>query len=211
MRGLIVGVAGIVPLVGPVIVLVSARWDHNGQRQGWHDKVARTLVCDVRAGRPLTTGGLHGPQSFAPDAGQAAPSVPFGADPTGAFPTGAVPTGAVPTGAFPTGAFPTGAVPTVAFPTGAVPTGAVPTGAVPTGAVPTAGPAGSGAVLVAGAAGPQSPVHPDEAFEQTRVSGAGAPAASASATFDDGTTVPLKAEALLGEIPPRPAASMSTN
>lgn len=67
LRGLILAVAGVVPVAGPAVVLVSNLWDRNGQRQGWHDKVARTLVCDVKAGRdPLTTGGLYGPQSFAP-------------------------------------------------------------------------------------------------------------------------------------------------
>ncbi|GHD08044.1 RDD family protein [Zhihengliuella salsuginis] len=67
VRRLLVGVAGIVPVVGPVLMVVSNLWDANHQRQGWHDKVARTLVMDVGAGRdPLTTGGLFGPEAFAP-------------------------------------------------------------------------------------------------------------------------------------------------
>lgn len=66
-RRLLIGVAGVVPVLGPVLMVVSNLWDANHQRQGWHDKVARTLVMDVGAGRdPLTTGGLFGPEAFAP-------------------------------------------------------------------------------------------------------------------------------------------------
>ena len=67
LRRLIVAVSGIVPVAGPVVVLVSNLWDANHQRQGWHDKAARTLVVDVNQGRdPITTGGLFGPSTFAP-------------------------------------------------------------------------------------------------------------------------------------------------
>ncbi|GAA3701085.1 hypothetical protein GCM10022377_13230 [Zhihengliuella alba] len=67
VRRLIIGLAGIVPLIGPILIVVSNLWDPNHQRQGWHDKVARTLMMDVRAGRdPLATGGLFGPVAFAP-------------------------------------------------------------------------------------------------------------------------------------------------
>ncbi len=67
LRWVIIAVSGVVPVVGPVLMLLSNLWDANHQRQGWHDKVARTLVVDVNAGRnPLTTGGLYGPSSFAP-------------------------------------------------------------------------------------------------------------------------------------------------
>lgn len=67
VRGLLVAVAGIIPLVGSVLMLVSNVFDPDGKRQGWHDKAAHTRVFDVRAGRnPLETGGIGGPASFAP-------------------------------------------------------------------------------------------------------------------------------------------------
>jgi uncharacterized RDD family membrane protein YckC len=50
-----------------VAVVVSNTWDRNSRLRGWHDKAAKTLVFDVRAGRnPLVTGGIQGPYSFAP-------------------------------------------------------------------------------------------------------------------------------------------------
>ncbi|WP_146009007.1 RDD family protein, partial [Zhihengliuella halotolerans] len=74
VRRLLIGVAGVVPVIGPVLMVVSNLWDANHQRQGWHDKVARTLVMDVGVGRdPLTTGGLFGPEAFAPTHLPAAP------------------------------------------------------------------------------------------------------------------------------------------
>ncbi len=67
LRSVLIGVSGLVPAIGPVLMLLSNVWDTNHQRQGWHDKVARTLVLDVNTGRnPLTTGGLYGPSTFAP-------------------------------------------------------------------------------------------------------------------------------------------------
>ncbi|WP_417216798.1 RDD family protein [Arthrobacter sp.] len=76
IRRLLVWVSGIVPIVGPVIMLLSNLWDPNHQRQGWHDKAARTLVVDVNQGRnPITTGGLFGPSAFAPG-GMTAPGQP---------------------------------------------------------------------------------------------------------------------------------------
>jgi uncharacterized RDD family membrane protein YckC len=72
IRGLIIAVGGLVPVVGAVIVVISNLWDANHQRQGWHDKVAKTLALDVNAGRdPLTTGGLYGHGNFTPDGGAA--------------------------------------------------------------------------------------------------------------------------------------------
>ncbi|WP_418908614.1 RDD family protein [Glutamicibacter endophyticus] len=66
-RRLLIAVAGIIPVVGPVLMVISNLFDANGKRQGWHDKAAGTLVLDVAAGRdPLTSGGIAGPQSFAP-------------------------------------------------------------------------------------------------------------------------------------------------
>jgi uncharacterized RDD family membrane protein YckC len=67
VRGLLVAVAGIIPVVGSVLMLISNVFDPHGKKQGWHDKAAHTRVFDVRAGRnPLETGGIGGPASFAP-------------------------------------------------------------------------------------------------------------------------------------------------
>ncbi|OAE01283.1 transporter [Arthrobacter sp. OY3WO11] len=50
-----------------VLVVVSNHWDKNSGLRGWHDKAAKALVFDVKAGRdPITTGGIQGPYSFAP-------------------------------------------------------------------------------------------------------------------------------------------------
>ena len=50
-----------------VLVVVSNNWDKNSGLRGWHDKAAKALVFDVKAGRdPITTGGIQGPYSFAP-------------------------------------------------------------------------------------------------------------------------------------------------
>lgn len=69
LRNLIIGLSGIVPVIGFVIVMISNLFDPNGKRQGWYDKAARTFVFDVRRGRnPLVTGGINGPASFAPQA-----------------------------------------------------------------------------------------------------------------------------------------------
>lgn len=60
LRNLLLALSGLLVL-GPVVLLLSNRWDANHQRQGWHDKLARTLSVDVAAGRnPLETGGLRG-------------------------------------------------------------------------------------------------------------------------------------------------------
>lgn len=67
LRLLIVSVSSIVPTIGPLLVVLSSAWDGNGKRQGWHDKVAHTLVFNVRAGRdPLETGGLAERAAFTP-------------------------------------------------------------------------------------------------------------------------------------------------
>ncbi|BDZ41261.1 hypothetical protein GCM10025865_05600 [Paraoerskovia sediminicola] len=49
VRALVVGVAGVVPVIGPVLVLVSPAFDRTGAHQGWHDRLAGTLVLDTRA------------------------------------------------------------------------------------------------------------------------------------------------------------------
>ncbi|MEC5200220.1 putative RDD family membrane protein YckC [Arthrobacter sp. PL16] len=61
VRALALGVSSIVPVIGPLVLLISNTWDRDGQRRGWHDKLVGTYVLDVRAGRdPLRTGGLAG-------------------------------------------------------------------------------------------------------------------------------------------------------
>lgn len=58
LRGMLL-LLSVLTVAGPLVLLISNVWDANGRRQGWHDKAARTLCVDVRAGRnPLMTGGL---------------------------------------------------------------------------------------------------------------------------------------------------------
>ncbi len=67
LRNLIIGLGSIVPVVGTVLVIISNTWDTNGQWQGWHDKVAKTLVFNIKAGRnPMETGGVAGRASYEP-------------------------------------------------------------------------------------------------------------------------------------------------
>lgn len=69
LRYLIVAVGSLIPYVGTVLVIISNAWDSNNKAQGWHDKVAHTLVFNVKAGRnPLETGGVAGRMSYAPPA-----------------------------------------------------------------------------------------------------------------------------------------------
>jgi len=61
VRALALGLASIVPVIGPLVLLVSHLWDRDGQRRSWHDKPVGTYVLDVRTGRdPLRSGGLDG-------------------------------------------------------------------------------------------------------------------------------------------------------
>lgn len=67
LRNLIVYVSSVVPTIGPLLVVLSNAWDSNGKAQGWHDKVAHTLVFNVRTGRdPLETGGIAERANFVP-------------------------------------------------------------------------------------------------------------------------------------------------
>lgn len=67
LRLLIIGVSSIVPTIGPLLVIISNTWDSNGKKQGWHDKVAHTLVFNVKTGRdPLETGGIAERANFVP-------------------------------------------------------------------------------------------------------------------------------------------------
>lgn len=69
LRYLIIGVSGIIPTIGPLLVIISNTWDSNDKKQGWHDKVAHTLVFNVKKGRdPLETGGIAERENFVPAA-----------------------------------------------------------------------------------------------------------------------------------------------
>ncbi|MGG5172058.1 RDD family protein [Pseudarthrobacter sp. J1738] len=62
----VIGTAVIAAAWG-ILTAVSNAWDSNGKRQGWHDKAAKSLVFDVKAGRnPVNSGGIAGHYSFAP-------------------------------------------------------------------------------------------------------------------------------------------------
>lgn len=197
-----------VTAAGPVVLLISNLWDRNSQRQGWHDKAARTLVVDVRAGRdPLLTGGLRA-------AGRAAeprPAAPLGAASAAAPVTGASgPVTSVP--GFPAAGQPAPGrhtapqfqapavapqfqAPPVAPPPPA--TRSVPFQTVPAGPVPAPGPVAAPVPAPPG-------VHPDEELEMTRV----APrhrSAGIRIRFDDGNSSVITGTALLGRNPsPKP-------
>ncbi|MHA7269321.1 RDD family protein [Arthrobacter sp. HLT1-20] len=67
LRNVVVAVSSTVPTLGPLLVVISNTWDANGKRQGWHDKLAHTLVFNVKAGRdPLETGGIAERANFVP-------------------------------------------------------------------------------------------------------------------------------------------------
>lgn len=61
LRYLIIALGSLIPYVGTILVVISNAWDKNDKKQGWHDKVAHTLVFNVKTGRnPLETGGITG-------------------------------------------------------------------------------------------------------------------------------------------------------
>ncbi|MDD0857264.1 RDD family protein [Arthrobacter alpinus] len=67
LRSLMVSLSSVVPTAGPIVMLISNIWDKNGKKQGWHDKVAHTLVFNVAKGRnPLETGGIGERENFSP-------------------------------------------------------------------------------------------------------------------------------------------------
>ncbi|MCQ1947904.1 RDD family protein [Arthrobacter sp. zg-Y1116] len=203
LRNALLGVSGVV-VVGPVVLLVSNLWDKNHQRQGWHDKVAGTLVVDVRAGRdPLLTGGIR-----SADASGSTLAVPPTTTPAG---SAAAPVTAVP-------GFPSSAVPqTASSPFQTVPAAVAGAPAAPAGApVPapvsprraaaaalTAGalPAPVPAPAPAAAAAPADvPQHPDDELEMTRVASRHR-STGVLVQFDDGAAVVVTGTALLGRNP----------
>ena len=55
LRNLVVAAATLVLLIGQWVVYLSPLWDPEKRGRGWHDKIARTWVIDVKAGpNPLT-------------------------------------------------------------------------------------------------------------------------------------------------------------
>ncbi len=77
LRNLIVALGSVAFYVGMAVVVISNAWDRNGHWQGWHDKVANTLVFNVKGGRnPLETGGIAGREAYTPAAMPAIAQVP---------------------------------------------------------------------------------------------------------------------------------------
>nr|WP_277351894.1 RDD family protein [Arthrobacter sp. SF27] len=220
IRGLIIAVGGLVPVVGAVIVVISNLWDANHQRQGWHDKVAKTLALDVNAGRdPLTTGGLYGHSTFTPAGGPAgAPQPSFVGAPAGGpgfgqssqsprFDDNAARSSGIISG-IPGFSGP----PAVSSPAGATADrSAVPadTSAAPANTAPAAPEVSESSP--AGSAPMQAPSsHVDDEFANTRIRAAApAPAdpgsvqepAGLNIRFDDGREVAIESSALIGRNP----------
>ena len=182
LRGVVLAASWVVPVVGPVLMLVSNLWDRDDQRRGWHDKAAGTLVVDVGAGRdPLSTGGLFG---SAADPDPASADAPGHADVSApAFGTGVQ-------------AHPSTQQQSVAGTGG--PIDAVPTfgAAVPTAVEPSP--------RAAPAVSPENqPAHPDAELEMTRIARSQPAAAGVQLVFDDGAVVRVPGSALLGRNPSR--------
>ncbi|WP_035777216.1 RDD family protein [Arthrobacter sp. H5] len=184
VRGLLIYLSGIVPVIGFVIIMISNLWDSRGKRQGWHDKAARTLVFDVRSGRdPLTTGGIDGPASFAPQ------PPPPALQPVRSPMVGA-------------------GTSSEEAPTGIPPEPAKnPAAPQSPAARPIAGPSAAGQYSFAPefASGPQAAPesaqeHPDPESEPTRVS-PGKLRGGVRITFDNGREVTLTSQALVGRNP----------
>lgn len=223
LRGLIIAVGGLALAVGAVVVVVSNVWDRNHKRQGWHDKVAKTLVLDVAQGRdPLTTGGLYGPAAFAPEGTDVYPGF-AGAAAQAQRPDEAAPVEAAlqPSGVI--SAIPGFGSDAEAAPVAAPAAAPVPTAAPAIAQVPPSSPlAGERASRDAepsyalAAAGPVSPEqapagpaaggastgsHPDDEFAATMVRASNTPTGPLTITFDDGRDVVLETTALIGRNP----------
>lgn len=192
LRRLIVAVSGIVPLVGPVVVVLSNLWDANHQRQGWHDKIAKTLVVDVNQGRnPITTGGLFGPSTFAPG-GATAPGQAGHPDFAGTAPATEWPALSAEYG---------GPGPIASIPGRPAPLPAATDAPAPTDAPARVEPAERD-TLVADA----EVSHPDEELGHTQLRPAAPAAVGARLVFDDGQVLKLATTALVGRNP-APAGS----
>ena len=224
LRNVLLALSG-VTVAGPVLMLVSNVWDRNSQRQGWHDKVAGTLVVDVRAGRnPLLTGGLRA---------AGAPGVPAqaaaglrdrthrarGAGAAASMPAGLLPAGPAGQGALTSvpgfstaaqpgpgpfaAAQPGGPGPFQAAPFHAAPA-APPVRSMPFQSVPVPAQPAQQAMPVAAPVPAPPGVHPDEELEMTRVARRRR-ADGVRIRFDDGASAVITGTALLGRNPsPKP-------
>ncbi|MFT4469158.1 RDD family protein [Arthrobacter sulfonylureivorans] len=223
LRGLIIAVGGLALAVGAVVVVVSNVWDRNHKRQGWHDKVAKTLVLDVAQGRdPLTTGGLYGPAAFAPEgtdvhagfAGAAAQAQHLHeASPNEAArqPSGvisAIPGFGSDAAAAPVAAPVPAAAPAIAQvpPSSPLAEDRASRDAEPSYALAAAGPASGQAAAGPAAGGPvtggaSAGGHPDDEFAATMVRASNTPTGPLTITFDDGRDVVLETTALIGRNP----------
>lgn len=199
-------------VVWAFLVVVSNAWDTNGKLRGWQDKVAKSLVFDVNAGRnPVTTGGIQGPYSFAP---MDLPPVQPVASPVPSGPAqGARPSAnPLPAPAQATPAAPAGQPshdpnqwrpPTAPF------TPAPRTPAAHTPAAPIA-PASSSPAVVAPQQAPAAAAHPDDDVERTQMRpGAARAQAVLRIRIDDGQDVQLGGSVLLGRNPaPQPGETV---
>ncbi|MFJ6001827.1 RDD family protein [Arthrobacter sp. NPDC092385] len=194
VRNLLVAVAGLVPVVGTVLMLVSNIFDRNGKKQGWHDKAAHTRVFDVRSGRnPLETGGIGGPASFAPPDPvpglQPVPSPVPGRSPNQADDQPA--TCAPHRLQAPSAGGP--ALPAPVLEALPVPVG-------PGSMVPPAPAVASFAPTAPAVASFAPTAHPDDDIEQTRVT-SGRASGPLKILFDNGREVELRSQALIGRNP----------
>ncbi|WP_285821160.1 RDD family protein [Cellulosimicrobium sp. Marseille-Q4280] len=171
LRWLVVGAGSIVVFVGQLVVVLSPAFDSSGRRQGWQDKVARSVVVDARGVAPARD-GFEGVASLVPPAAGTRAGAGYPAQdaygPTGGYAPGGYAPAATPSGYAP--------APAPGYPTGASPTGyAPPAPPRPTGAPTSAAPSGQPAPTQAGRAGqPPAPLPDPWAFP----SSASSPASS---------------------------------
>ncbi|MCF4122828.1 RDD family protein [Antribacter sp. KLBMP9083] len=85
LRTLLVSLGSLACGVGQLVVLLSPLWDKGGRRQGWHDKVARAVVVDVRGAVetiPAVPATANAPGRYAPaTVAPMAPPSPVGPPP----------------------------------------------------------------------------------------------------------------------------------
>ena len=178
-----------------VLVVVSNTWDRNRRLRGWHDKAAKALVFDVKAGRdPIATGGIQGPYSFAP---LDLPPVQQVLSPV----AGAAPASPLRTDAPPVQARPVQAAPVQTSPSQTMPYTA-PASFAPPSLTPPPAPAAGAAVVAGSRQGGQH--HVDDDVERTQVrpgAGGPVPVAVLRIRMDDGRDFQLDRSVLVGRNP----------
>lgn len=183
VRTAVVAVAGVVPVVGPVLVTVSNVWDRDRRRQGWHDKAAGTWVVDASLGRDPLADARPRLRPATPGSGEPSVASPAASPASAAAAIAPVPPAATPTAGAPVSAAPVTSV-TSAEVASAV---TAPSGSAAATATATATPAASA----------------DDDLEQTRMS---RPRSTAwRLAFDDGSALTLRGQALVGRNPVGPA------